>query len=201
MTTAPVGCLDGEQAIRDALADFPDGWESAFIEARETEWGGVVHIGHPWEDEGLAEVITVDTENYSDSPAAMKIAAFIVAANPKSIAGIVAELDRLRSASRQEGEASALNACLAACDRVIEYGGIFEGIDFHTLKKGIERALSASEMREADGWQFVPTTPTDAMTFAGQQARYPVTNSITVIYRAMLAAAPHQSQEAQGDSK
>lgn len=40
------------------------------------------------------------------------------------------------------------------------------------------------------GTKLVPLEPTDAMTFAGQQARYPATNSITVIYKAMLAAAP-----------
>jgi hypothetical protein len=57
---------------------------------------------------------------------------------------------------------------------------------------------SVSASRQ-EGWQLVPVEPTDAMTWAGQQARYPATNSITVIYRAMLAAAPQQAQEAQGD--
>ncbi|GEM_PF-4658819 len=43
----------------------------------------------------------------------------------------------------------ALRACLSACDRVIEQGGIFEGIDFHALKKGIERGLARSVPTEA----------------------------------------------------
>lgn len=185
--TAPIGCLDGEQAIRDALAAGPTlgTWTGEEISPEDPEWG--------------ASEVWAGDEVVATHVCGIKNAKYIAACNPETMRALLAELDRLRSASRQEGEASALNACLAACDRVIEYGGIFEGIDFHALKKGIERALSASEMREADGWQFVPTTPTDAMTFAGQQARYPVTNSITVIYRAMLAAAPHQAQEAQGD--
>lgn len=48
------------------------------------------------------------------------------------------------------------------------------------------------------GWQWVPVEPTDAMTWAGQQARYPVTNSITVIYREMLAAAPKSGDKSHG---
>lgn len=151
--TAPIGCLDGEQAIRDALAALPDGWGCAFVESREKEFG-IVEIGHPWEDDqGFAEVITVDTENYYDSPAASKIAAFIVAANPKSIAALLAELDRLRSASRQEG------------------------------------------------WQLVPVEPTPKMIGAAQCYGRDDRGNIdpAFAYHHMLAAAPQQSQEAQGD--
>lgn len=49
------------------------------------------------------------------------------------------------------------------------------------------------------GWQWVPVEPTDAMTWAGQRARYPATNSITVIYRAMLKAAPGVLKQEGGD--
>lgn len=79
--------------IREALKAFPEGWECSFIEAREEEFG-IVKIGHPWESgRGLAEVITVDTQNYYASEAASKIAAFIMACNPKAIAALLAMQD------------------------------------------------------------------------------------------------------------
>jgi hypothetical protein len=59
------------------------------------------------------------------------------------------------------------------------------------LSKG---ALSAPPR----GFVLVPVEPTDAMTYAGQQARYPVSNSITVIYKAMLDAAPAETPPEAG---
>lgn len=56
---------------------------------------------------------------------------------------------------------------------------------------------SALHMMEGQGgWQWVPKEPTDAMTWAGQQARYPSAHSITVIYKAMLEAAPKTAASA-----
>jgi hypothetical protein len=141
MTTAPVGCLDGEQAIRDALAAIP---AEALKPWRQLDRMPYLHAtddpnASPWGTPVIGRFDYMETMHY------------IAACHPETMRALLAELDRLRSASRQEG------------------------------------------------WQLVPVEPTDAMTWAGQQARYPATNSITVIYRAMLAAAPHQAQEAQGD--
>jgi hypothetical protein len=141
ITTAPVGCLDGEQAIRDALAAIP---AEALKPWRQLDRMPYLHAtddpnASPWGTPVIGRFDYMETMHY------------IAACHPETMRALLAELDRLRSASRQEG------------------------------------------------WQLVPVEPTDAMTWAGQQARYPATNSITVIYRAMLAAAPHQAQEAQGD--
>jgi hypothetical protein len=141
------GCLD-ERAIRDALAEGPTSgpWVANNNEGYSlwTIWSRMTPSGSGTPGPMIAQVI-------GDSAEADANAALVAACGPETMRAVMAELDRLRSASRQEG------------------------------------------------WQLVPVEPTDAMTWAGQQARYPATNSITVIYRAMLAAAPHQSQEAQGD--
>jgi hypothetical protein len=100
----------------------------------------------------------------------------------REVAALVEELDNASGRLTQHTN-NPLDGLLNAAARMIE--SLVE-----------DRLRSASRQ---EGWQLVPTTPTDAMTFAGQQARYPATNSITVIYRAMLAAAPQQAQEAQGD--
>lgn len=47
------------------------------------------------------------------------------------------------TSTEKSAAANALNACLAACERVIESQGVFEGIDFHALKKGVERGLAS----------------------------------------------------------
>ena len=62
-------------------------------------------------------------------------------------------------------------------------------------------ALSASRQ---EGWQLVPVEPTPAMLCSMWEHREAMRgkseNKIArESYRAMLAAAPHQSQEAQGD--
>lgn len=178
--TAPIGCLDGEQAIRDALAALPDGWGCAFVESREKEFG-IVEIGHPWEDEqGLAEVITVDTANYYDSPAASKIAAFIVAANPKSIAALLAELDRLRSASRQEGWQPIETAPKDGTEVLL------------WLRAPWSRVEQLCWREEIGGWLVKGIDPKDAEGMCG---------ALVPTHWMRLPAAPNQSQEAQGDSK
>lgn len=59
-------------------------------------------------------------------------------------------------------------------------------------------ALMSAPAESSSGFALVPLEPTDAMTWAGQQARYPTSNSITVIYKAMLAAAPAETPPAAG---
>lgn len=59
-------------------------------------------------------------------------------------------------------------------------------------------ALTIAPAESSSGFALVPLEPTDAMTWAGQQARYPTSNSITVIYKAMLAAAPAETPPAAG---
>lgn len=154
--TAPIGCLDGEQAIRDALAagPTPGPWFT-------------ISRGQYWHEEE-ADVLRSDGEDLlqaefvkpvGDVPTTrgqmyMRDAEYIAACNPEAMRALLAELDRLRSASRQEG------------------------------------------------WQLVPVEPTDDMLKAGRKAihdSHSVSKKATMVYGAMLAAAPHQSQEAQGD--
>lgn len=93
------------EAIRAALDAFPEGWHTVFHEVREHA-PGLVELGALWEDSGeLAEVITVDTGNYYDNAAAMPMAKFIAACNPKAITALLdalkardAEIERLRGA-------------------------------------------------------------------------------------------------------
>jgi hypothetical protein len=51
-------------------------------------------------------------------------------------------------------------------------------------------ALTSAPAEPPKGFMLVPVEPTDAMTWAGQRARYPNTNSITAIYKAMISTAP-----------
>jgi hypothetical protein len=154
VTTAPVGCLDGEQAIRDALAagPTPGPWFT-------------ISRGQYWHEEE-ADVLHGDGEDLvqaefvkpvGDVPTTrgqmyMRDAEYIAACHPETMRALLAELDRLRSASRQEG------------------------------------------------WQLVPVEPTDAMIRAGYDAENNDGKMhLRPAWRYMLAAAPHQAQEAQGD--
>jgi len=155
MTTAPVGCLDGEQAIRDALAagPTPGPWFT-------------ISRGQYWHEEE-ADVLRSDGEDLvqaefvkpvGDVPTTrgqmyMRDAEYIAACHPETMRALLAELDRLRSASRQEG------------------------------------------------WQLVPVEPTPKMIGAAQCYGRDDRGNIdpAFAYHHMLAAAPQQSQEAQGD--
>jgi hypothetical protein len=75
------------------------------------------------------------------------------------------------------------------------------GDDYQDLRtQGPWEAWQAHAARSAsrqEGWQLVPVEPTDAMLRAGNKKTWPLPSQD--VYRAMLAAAPRQSQEAQGD--
>lgn len=100
--TAPIGCLDGEQAIRDALAagPTPGPWRS---------------FNHSWSDTSILAVdfdhavclldINYATEESQEADEAVMAAnaRLISACHPETMRALLAELDRLRSASRQEG--------------------------------------------------------------------------------------------------
>lgn len=81
------------QALRDALENFPGGWECAFREVRE-EYPGAAVIGHvPEPDSEIYEVIAVDTDRYYDTVASMPIARYIAAANPDTLRMLLAQRD------------------------------------------------------------------------------------------------------------
>jgi hypothetical protein len=154
----PVG-LDGEQAIRDALAAGPtpgpwlqahrrdhDGWFNT--EVFDAFGEAIARL--TWYPKQMGNGVTA---TYRETNARL-----IAACNPETMRALLAELDRLRSASRQEG------------------------------------------------WQLVPVEPTVAMAQAAYARRSGLfakdvhtVNAPMAIYRDMLAAAPHQAQEAQGD--
>jgi len=97
MSDTPTPSQAAEKAIREALAAFPNGWACAFKAKLEEEFG-VVEIGHRWEDDqGLAEVITVDTANHYDSQAAAKIADYIMACNPEAMTALLSQLAEMRA--------------------------------------------------------------------------------------------------------
>ncbi|WP_420994084.1 hypothetical protein ACKI2N_001820 [Cupriavidus sp. 30B13] len=64
-----------------------------------------------------------------------------------------------------------------------------------TIQGTVKQSAPSAGAQQAapEGWQLVPVRPTDAMTWAGQQARRWSANSITVVYQDMLAAAPAPS--------
>jgi len=121
--TAPIGCLDGEQAIRDALAagPTPGPWD-----VDSTKNDGEYGDGGPDSRSGFSSFVLIDpngraicdtvnsdvaeVEEWIDDDDAgatdvrgQKNAAYIAACNPETMRSLLAELDRLRSASRQEG--------------------------------------------------------------------------------------------------
>lgn len=97
MSDTPTPAQAAEKAIREALEAFPKGWACAFKAKSEEEFG-VVEIGHRWEDDqGLAEVITVDTANHYDSQAAAKIADYIMVCNPEATTALLSQLAELRA--------------------------------------------------------------------------------------------------------
>jgi hypothetical protein len=164
MTTAPVGSLDGEQAIRDALAagPAPGPWN----------WDGEVWDYDP-ENEAPWLVDAADKRVLwggikCDSAANARL---IAACNPETMRALLAELDRLRSASRQEGWQPIADApkdgtrFLAVCDtglvRLVRWDDKWDRFPIGDEPGGC--------------W---PTAPTHYMP---------------------LPAAPHQAQEAQGD--
>jgi hypothetical protein len=93
--TAPVGCLDGEQAIRDALAAGPTPGPWVWAENYQGLFGAgpdnevISYYGY----EGMHLISHRSPAN----------AGLIAACNPETMRALLAELDRLRSASRQEG--------------------------------------------------------------------------------------------------
>ena len=65
------------------------------------------------------------------------------------------------------------------------------------------QAICARSASRQEGWKLVPTTLTEEMHVAAVRTILRCTGNDDFpprVYRAMLAAAPHQSQEAQGDS-
>lgn len=168
MTTAPVGCLDGEQAIRDALVRKPTPGPWKIVTREHKHHLGGTHIeanifcawDHPQLKGPLPVVGTSTGIGPTDGSKPIQFtyiapadAALIAACDPETMRALLAELDRLRSASRQEG------------------------------------------------WQLVPVEPTPKMIGAAQCYGRDDRGNIdpAFAYHHMLAAAPQQSQEAQGD--
>jgi hypothetical protein len=100
VSAAPVG-LDGEQAIRDALAALP---AEALKPWRQLDRMPYLHAtddpnATPWGTPVIGRFDYMETMHY------------IAACHPETMRALLAELDRLRSASRQEGAAPVRDHC------------------------------------------------------------------------------------------
>jgi hypothetical protein len=167
MTTAPVGCLDGEQAIRDALAagPTPGPWD-AIVQADWPHRQNVYITAQKW---GVVATVSIDPslEHMVESQRANL--RLIAACNPETMRALLAELDRLRSASRQEG---------------------WQLVPATPTKEMIEAAMHVKRVRLLE---------VVAQIRAGMDEAEARTPAVIAEWEAMLAAAPQQSQEAQGD--
>lgn len=188
MSAAPVGCLDGEQAIRDALAEGPTcgPWVADDNEGFSswTVWSRMTPSGNGKPGPMIAQVI-------GDSAEADANAALVAACNPETMRTLLAELDRLRSASRQEGWQPIADA---PEDVLLVVGWLDpedaehpERHDFDYLEDGVWQKHSENVE------YFQVCAPTGSR---GPKEQAPYTHFMAV---GSIPAAPHQAQEAQGD--
>jgi hypothetical protein len=187
VSAAPVG-LDGEQAIRDALAagPTPGPWMVPHFARDEVKcncgyvfsefqhgMGSICEVNHGAEDEPI-EVAKAN-------------ARLIAACNPETMRALLAELDRLRSASRQEG-------WISVEERLPETGPDEEGIHVWTWDGvTVERDEFVENYEQPAGPAVGGWLRTDDW-FAGD-----IDNRVTHWQPYTPPAAPHQAQEAQGD--
>lgn len=160
MTTAPVGCLDGEQAIRDALAagPTPGPWIAEINSIGTHVFSAAAADVYPRNIADLTIPFWAATDPDDQHGVRTRVQAdtrYIAACHPKTMRALLAELDRLRSASRQEGS-TANRLLIDALDRYLRQDETAADIDNGVYRQGVEAmkvALAAApqQAQEAQG--------------------------------------------------
>lgn len=211
MTTAPVGCLDGEQAIRDALAagPTPGPWLVDQDPRPGMRWNRSIST-----EDGANWLCTMMHSGGKAPQMDEANADLIAACHPETMRSLLAELDHRRSANGQEGwqlvpvepTPEMLLAGLQCAQQSESDLFITELMDIYTaMRRASPRGGGAT------GWISVeerlpPTThhvlACNALGYVGRAAwdgrRWNHIGKPT--HWQPLPAAPHQAQEAQGDS-
>lgn len=182
--TAPIGCLDGEQAIRDALAagPTPGPWHVGGRDASTIYDRYSQRLANSFE--GVMVSQRSDTECKAN-------ATLIAACYPETMQAVMDELDRLRSASRQEGWQPIADAPKDGTEILLSNGEV--------VQQGwwMEHEGGTSEYRDTEG-RYLGQNDDDG--FIGWWDVGGCMQPGPTHWQPMpLAAAPHQSQEAQGD--
>jgi hypothetical protein len=188
MTTAPVGCLDGEQAIRDALAEGPTSgpWVADDNEGFSswTVWSRMTPSGNGKPGPMVAQVI-------GDSAEADANAALVAACHPETMRTLLAELDRLRSASRQEGWQPIADA---PEDVLLVVGWLDAEDEEHPERHDFDYLEDGIWQKHSENVEYFQVCAPAGSRGPREQAPY--THFMPV---GSIPAAPHQAQEAQGD--
>lgn len=147
-----------EKLDLDALENLCQGvagWDLS--KAWPTEDEGVWQVGGEYSDGSMAEVVSIDTDNYFQPKAAEPLARFYAAANPRSVAALIARIRELEginsellvanggieasAAMGQVPEMAKENAILEALERLLHSDDLMDGIS-------AVRAMLAARSRE-----------------------------------------------------
>jgi hypothetical protein len=196
MTTAPVGCLDGEQAIRDALAagPTPGPWIAEINSIGTHVFSAAAADVYPRNIADLIIPFWAATDPDDQHGVRTRVQAdtrYIAACNPESMRALLAELDRLRSASRQEGWQPIADA---PEDVLLVVGWLDAEDEEHPERHDFDYLEDGIWQKHSENVEYFQVCAPAGSRGPREQAPY--THFMPV---GSIPAAPHQAQEAQGD--